>query len=305
MNLSIDIYLVSPKKFHLEMPLYLEIDLRAEGMARKIHDLISFYGKIDAFCVWCGKDSIFKTNHYCTSNFEQWNKYVSDINSVSYECFRNTDHEYRSYYKRAGYIYMKIGQFPSVADFQIPLAQKYRKILGESQYKEFTKGIGLAAHGVGIGSFVYLRRIFENLIEEAHIKAKEEKHFTEENYISSRMDEKISLLKDYLPSFLVENKKIYSILSTGIHELSEETCLKYFTPVKIGVEQILDEKIEKAEKVQLLPNSRNPYSCVGISDDKTRRPGHPGELGNSISFGAKNNDPLEELVFTGLCKRLF
>jgi hypothetical protein len=36
------------------------------------------------------------------------------------------------------------------------------------RYKKFTKGLGLAAHGVGIGSFVYLRRIFENLIEEAH-----------------------------------------------------------------------------------------------------------------------------------------
>jgi hypothetical protein len=173
---------------------------------------------------------------------------------------------------------MKIGQFPSVADFQIPLAQKYRKILGESQYKEFTKGIGLAAHGVGIGSFVYLRRIFENLIEEAHIKAKEEKHFSEENYISSRMDEKISLLKDYLPSFLVENKKIYAILSTGIHELSEEMCLKYFTPVKIGIEQILDEKIEKAEKVQKAKLARAAIQEVTQEINQNNPAAHKNEI---------------------------
>jgi hypothetical protein len=32
----------------------------------------------------------------------------------------------------------------------------------------------------------------------------------------------------------------------------------------------------------LLPNSRNPHSCVGIRYEKTRCPGLPGELGNSI-----------------------
>jgi hypothetical protein len=65
------------------------------------------------------------------------------------------------------------------------------------------------------------------------------------------MDEKIELLKDYLPEFQVNNK-IYSILSKGIHELSEDECLKHFTPVKIGIELILDEKLEKlAKKVKI------------------------------------------------------
>ena len=73
---------------------------------------------------------------------------------------------YVYYLKMSGYL-SKIGQWPSVADFQIPQAEKYRKILGEEQYKELTRGISLAAHGVGIGSYVYLRRVFENLIEEA------------------------------------------------------------------------------------------------------------------------------------------
>jgi hypothetical protein len=152
---------------------------------------------------------------------------------------------------------LKIGQWPSVADFQIPQAEKYRKILGREQYKEFTRGIGIAANGVGIGSFVYLRRVFENLIEEAHTKAQaEDKKFTNEEYLKARMDEKIKMVRHYLPEFLVENRSLYAILSTGIHELTEDECLQYFETVKIGIEQILDEKIIQKEKADKAVKAR-------------------------------------------------
>lgn len=48
--------------------------------------------------------------------------------------------------------------------------------------------------------------------------------------------------------FVVEHKSIYGILSKGIHELSEEECLEIFPIVKIGIELILDEKIELEER---------------------------------------------------------
>lgn len=142
----------------------------------------------------------------------------------------------------------KIGQHPSVADFQIPYAARYRKILDEERYKEFTRGLGLAAHGVGIGSFVYLRRIFENLMEEAHTAAQQDTGFSEDKYRDVRMEEKIELLRGHLPPFLVKNKSIYGILSKGIHELTERECLLYFEPLLVGIELILDEKLEESEK---------------------------------------------------------
>ena len=58
---------------------------------------------------------------------------------------------------------IKVGQYPSVADMTIPEIKKYRKVLG-SEYRDYAKAIGLFANGIGIGSFVYLRRIIENLI---------------------------------------------------------------------------------------------------------------------------------------------
>ncbi|MEK7663823.1 MAG: hypothetical protein AAB340_00010 [Patescibacteria group bacterium] len=144
-----------------------------------------------------------------------------------------------------------------MADFQIPQVEKYRKILGEEEYKEFTRGIGIAAHSVGIGSFVYLRRVFENLIEEAHAKAKAENtDFPNEEYLKARMDDKIKMVKDYLPEFLVENRNLYAILSKGIHDLTEDEYLQYFETVKIGIEQILDEKIIQKEKAEKAAKAR-------------------------------------------------
>jgi len=244
-----DPYLESPKAFHLEMPLYHVFDLAIGVDAEKVYKLLSYSGTIDAYCIWCDKESVFDTQeHVYGTTYSEWKKSAGFRRNM-YRCSRNSDHEYFIYYLKTKDNLLKIGQWPSVADFQIPQAEKYRKIIGEEQYKEFTRGIGLSAHGVGIGSFVYLRRVFENLIEEAHASAQaENKEFSNADYVRARMDDKIQMVKDYLPDFLVENRTLYSILSKGIHDLSEDECLQYFETMKIGIEQILDEKIIKKEK---------------------------------------------------------
>ena len=40
------------------------------------------------------------------------------------------------------------------------------------------------------------------------------------------------MLKDYLPTALVNNTVFYGVVSKGIHELSEEECLEYFPVLK-------------------------------------------------------------------------
>ena len=149
---------------------------------------------------------------------------------------------------------LKVGQYPSVADFHISEIKEYSKLLPKEKLKEFTRAIGLAANGVGIGSYVYLRRIFEYLIYEAYEKAIAESAINEGDFQRSRMDEKIDLLHSYLPTFLIENKGMYSILSLGIHELDDDTCLAHFDTLRVGIEIILDEKLEefkRNEKMEL------------------------------------------------------
>lgn len=143
---------------------------------------------------------------------------------------------------------MKIGQYPSVADIHIGQVKQYDKVLDKSILREFTKAIGLAANGVGIGSFVYLRRIFENLVYDAFDEAKREGGLDLELFNKQRMDEKIKSLKGYLPPFIVQHSAIYGILSKGIHELSEEECLEYFDTMRASIEMILDQRVEQREK---------------------------------------------------------
>lgn len=254
---QLDPYLESPKKFHLEMPLYHTFDLSIGAIAEKVYEFLTFSGTIDAYCIWCDKESVFDTDeHLYGTTYASWRK-DTGFRRNAYRCSRNNNHEYFIYYLKTKDNLLKIGQWPSVADFQIPQVEKYRKILSEEEYKEFTRGIGIAAHGVGIGSFVYLRRVFENLIEEAHAKTKAENtDFSNEEYLKARMDDKIKMVKDYLPEFLVENRNLYAILSKGIHDLTEDECLQYFETVKIGIEQILDEKIIQKEKAEKAAKAR-------------------------------------------------
>ncbi len=71
---------------------------------------------------------------------------------------------------------------------------------------------------------------------------------TDEDFYRLRMDEKISTLNSFLPSFLVENRNVYGILSKGIHSLDEDECKEFFHPVLSVIEIILDEKLAKIEK---------------------------------------------------------
>lgn len=243
----------SPRVFHLEMPLYKEVAV-TEASSRGIYELLRFDGTIDAYCIYCRKESVFENNSspYKRGDFKRF-EYAAKAESekyveTSYVCTRNRAHEYTSYFRLGYSAIQKVGQFPSIADLQIPRIQKYRKLLGNEKYREFARAIGLAAHGVGIESFVYLRRVFEGLIEEARSAASRDPEFNEEEYERYRIEERISALKDSLPRFLVQHRSIYGILSKGLHELSEEECLEYYDPIRAGIELILDERIKELDR---------------------------------------------------------
>ena len=136
----------------------------------------------------------------------------------------------------------KVGQYPSVASIHISQVKQYRKVLGESYIRDFTKAIGLAASGIGTGSFVYLRRVFEHLITEIATEAIRNGEIDKIQFESSKMENKLKMLSNHLPEVVLENKPLYGVLSAGIHELSENDCLKYFAVVRQVIELILDEQ---------------------------------------------------------------
>lgn len=116
---------------------------------------------------------------------------------------------------------------------------------------------------IGAGSFIYLRRIFENLIEETRQEAaSQDPKWNNSTFEGSKMDHKIKLLKDYLPDYLIENRKLYAILSKGIHELTEKECLELFPKVELAIELILDEKIHQQERQKKISSVKSFVSAT-------------------------------------------
>jgi hypothetical protein len=88
-----------------------------------------------------------------------------------------------------------------------------------------------------------LERLIERRASEVGISESEA-------YKNSRFSEKIDLLKENLPDFMVRNKKIYGILSAGIHSLTEEECAEYYEILETSVHIIVEEDAEKQKKLQ-------------------------------------------------------
>jgi hypothetical protein len=219
---------------------------------------------IDAYCIECKEKSTF--NGYQISSNTILNDGEDGIDNIIFgvelRCVRDSQHRIFTFFLIDDAKLIKIGQSPSIADLSVPKTIPYRKILGNEMYKEFTKAIGLNAHGIGVGAFVYLRRIFENLLEEAHNNAKRQSTWDEDSYQRLRVDQKIPLLKDYLPTFFVENKILYAILSKGIHSLDEDECVKYFDAVRLGIELILDEKLEQQKKLEKIAQAKQAIQQI-------------------------------------------
>ena len=137
-----------------------------------------------------------------------------------------------------------------IADLAFPELKEYKKVVSADDLRELRKAIGLHAQGIGIGAFVYVRRIFERLIDRAKDMAITDGSLDMEEYSHSRVAERIDLLKKYLPNALVSNKAFYGIVSKGIHELSEEDCIAYFPVVQEGIMLILRQWKAKQEEIE-------------------------------------------------------
>ena len=277
-----------PETCLLKIPQYQSFDVDDDNFY-EILRLEFFNRTIDCFCQKCNKESTFQRLNNFSPKYEHqdvWPEFdlsdaIKDKEEIPYELsFYHVNGNYYSIMpvneyalgersfsiefvctrcKTQGILFfyiiensklIKIGQYPSISDLENHAIHKYEILLGKEKTCEFKIAIRLFANGLGIGSFVYLRRIFEYLIELAHEEAKSSEDWDENLYYSSRMEEKVLLLKAYLPPLLIESRKVYSVLSKGIHELSEDECKSYFDPLKMLIELILDQRIAQDERVK-------------------------------------------------------
>jgi len=235
------------------------------------YESTSFTNKLktlDSYCTVCKKETTFISKE---SNRDALYETIAHLNETAFgdelnlkpilekfgtfervfKCPRplsNESHDQIYFFRVKDSQLVKVGQTPSIADLENKNIDKYRA-LNENIYQELNRAIGLSSHGIGVGSFLYLRRIIEKHIVAPKLQALIEsgKNTAEEIY-SADFKKKIEILKDQLPPFLVDNKKIYSILSKGVHELEEQECRDFFPVLRTSIEIILDEKIEQIER---------------------------------------------------------
>lgn len=207
---------------------------------------------IDLFCAKCGALSTFARLHphsFGTPSSERTvrKEPTEKVEIIDFSCARNKDHVVYFVIKVEGSSIFKIGEYPSGADRYFSEFAKYQKEL-EGYTSELRTAVQLHTHGFGVGSFVYLRRVFEKVINDVAIrKHGDDPKWSFEKWRSEKIDDRIKQLKDDLPEFLSSNPKLYSVLSKGVHQWDDGECLEYFEVVRAGIEEILDDKIRQDE----------------------------------------------------------
>ncbi|WP_350343875.1 hypothetical protein PRVXT_000234 [Proteinivorax tanatarense] len=161
----------------------------------------------------------------------------------------------------------KVGQSPSYTEMNRHKHKKFSKVLKQiNSYDDYVKGDNLFSHDVGVGAFVYLRRILEKILLfkfNDYTKHKGEKKATSiHEFKNMEMEKKIKLLKGYLPKEFDNLKQVYGILSSGIHNLEEDSCKGYYPVLKTAIDLILLEQKESMEKEKLKNKNKSAINKI-------------------------------------------
>jgi len=150
---SLPVY-TTPEAFLFSTPPYDVLKVTETNVA----ELVVKSLRLDGYCPYCQQPRTFSRSSAPQSS--HWLAgYENDESHLYGElrltCTRHDHHTLRfHFYLNKGTI-QKTGQFPSFASIAFDESKKYNKLLSKGDAEEFHRAIGLAAHNVGIGSFVY------------------------------------------------------------------------------------------------------------------------------------------------------
>ena len=224
------------------------------------------------------EDYLMGIKYSCKNQVLNYKKF-----SLEYICPLNTSHRiygdfiieeivlkegHRKTTEAEGYVILKkIGQYPSMKDMQFFECKEYKNILGEN-YKDYTMALGLNASGVGCGSFMYLRRVFEFIVEKMHKECLNQGGWEEEEYKKICFNEKIKMLEEYkkcriIPDELNEVRNmLYGVLSKGVHQSTENDCKRLFPFLKGAIDIILNEEVKRKKNAEELSKLKKELQKV-------------------------------------------
>jgi len=166
----------------------------------------------------------------------------------TFRCSLDSQHKVLYGFLVDGEYIIKIAEYPSKYDSVKDGFNKYEIVLSKENISELAKASQLESYGYAIGSFLYYRRIFENIIINTFISTDIKDKISEDDFRKKRMEDKIEYIQEHLPDYFNENSHIYSTLSKGIHELQEAECREYLPIVQTIIYFSLDEAVDKRKK---------------------------------------------------------
>ena len=245
--------------------------------SRYIYEVVTGSIQVDAYCIHCAQDSIFK-RFSGDVDFDRRKKVAAASSSrveiypvrygyhfVSLTCQRRASHVYTFAFFCSPTMIKKIGQDPTFEDISGAEIARFRSVLDNLDFRELRAAGGLASHNLAVASYVYLRRIFERLIQSHHAE-----YGPVEGFDGMRMDDKIKSLSKNLPEVLVKNAKIYGILSSGIHELTEEQCVKHFPVLRAAIIAILEEDLQRKQEKRAAKDLEAAIASIIVTDQDAK-----------------------------------
>lgn len=192
----------------------------------------------------------------------------------------------------------KFGELPT---FGPPVSPKLITLIG-SDRETFLKGRRCENQGLGIGAFIYYRRVVENQknrileriiavsekIAPDHDKIKILKKATVETQFSKALD----MAKDAMPESLLINghspiRLLHSALSEGVHELSDNDCLQLASSVRIVLGELSDRLANALKDEAELANALTTL----MNRDKIKDKALPGMEKTAKTKAAIKNNP--------------
>lgn len=215
----------------------------------------------------------------CTSDRDEVLKTDYKFVFVTYQCSNCQEHQ-KTFslavridedHQPTGELY-KFGELPTYGP---PTPSRLVKLIGPDR-ETFLKGRRCENQGLGIGAFIYYRRVVENqknrIIGEI-IKVSEKLGASKANIeklnqavTETQFSKALDMAKDAIPESLLINGHspillLHSALSEGVHALSDKECLELASNVRIVLGELSDRLSQalkdEAELTKALSNLMN------------------------------------------------
>lgn len=232
--------------FIIKGALYSRFELTRDEQVEIINYASRFSG-LDFYCSDCQADKTFiYDSDECGDSMGRFRYgtrsicYFSNIKSIVYKCPSCNKRIYVEFLFFDNYM-MKLAQYPALCEVSRDELKKFQKnkLIDKDYFKEIQKADVCACDGYFVAAFTYMRRVFENLIKNIFNHNQQNIGIPYEEYVKKRTDEKIVIIKDYLPIDDDVYMPLFSLLSEGIHSLTEEECAENYKLLKSVLLELL------------------------------------------------------------------